>query len=148
MNIFNAGDNYPILMGTLNNGEVINRTVDLIDGQELQDLELKPVGSFSDLPIHYQEEILANTDDNDADFIKNGKVFYKEEEDNVSWIVLYGSVKTNIDKEVDGFENAVISEDEESYFVDLGTGLGEAEYPKCNWSLDQAIQDQTSWRVE
>ena len=148
MNIFNAGDNYPILMGTLNNGEVINRTVDLIDGQELQDLELKHVGSFSDLPIHYQEEILANTDDNDADFIKNGKVFYKEEEDNVSWIVLYGSVKTNIDKEVDGFENAVISEDEESYFVDLGTGLGEAEYPKSDFTLDQAIEDQVNMKLE
>lgn len=148
MNIFNAGDNYPILMGTLNNGEVINRTVDLIDGQELQDLELKHVGSFSDLPIHYQEEILANTDDNDADFIKNGKVFYKEEEDNVSWIVLYGSVKTNIDKEVDGFENAVISENEESYFVDLGTGLGEAEYPKSDFTLDQAIEDQVNMKLE
>ena len=60
----------------------------------------------------------------------------------------YKLMKTNIDKTVDGFANAVISENEESYFVDLGTGLGEAEYPKCDWSLDQAIQDQTSWRVE
>lgn len=148
MNIFNVGDNYPILMGTLNNGEVINRTVDLVDGQELQDLELKAVGSFSDLPTSYQEEILANTDDSDADFIKNGKVFYNEKEDDVSWIVLYGDVKTTIDKKVDGFANAVIAETEESYFIDLGTGLGEAEYPKCDFTLDQAIEDQINWKVE
>ena len=57
-------------------------------------------------------------------------------------------MKTNIDKTVDGFANAVISENEESYFIDLGTGLGEAEYPKSDFTLDQAIEDQVNWKVE
>lgn len=57
-------------------------------------------------------------------------------------------MKTNIDKKVDGFENAVISEDEESYFIDLGTGLGEAEYPKSDFTLDQAIEDQVNMKLE
>lgn len=57
-------------------------------------------------------------------------------------------MKTNIDKTVDGFANAVISENEESYFVDLGTGLGEAEYPKSDFTLDQAIEDQVNMKLE
>lgn len=50
-------------------------------------------------------------------------------------------MKTTIEKIVEGFENAIISENEESWFVDLRTGLGEAEYPKCDYTLDQAIED-------
>lgn len=34
-------------------------------------------------------------------------------------------MKTIIEKTVEGFENAIISENEESWFVDLRTGLGE-----------------------
>lgn len=57
-------------------------------------------------------------------------------------------MKITIEKIVEGFENAIISESEESWFVDLRTGLGEAEYPKCDYTLDQAIEDQVNWRVE
>ena len=57
-------------------------------------------------------------------------------------------MKTNIDKTVDGFAKAVISENEESYFIDLGTGLGEAEYPKSDFTLDQAIEDQVNMKLE
>lgn len=57
-------------------------------------------------------------------------------------------MKTNIDKTVDGFAKAVISENEESYFVDLGTGLGEAEYQKSDFTLDQAIEDQVNMKLE
>lgn len=57
-------------------------------------------------------------------------------------------MKTIIEKTVEGFENAIISENEESWFVDLRTGLGEAEYPKCDYTLDQAIDDQVNWRME
>ena len=49
-------------------------------------------------------------------------------------------MKTIIEKKVEGFENAIISENEESWFVDLRTGLGEAEYPKCDFTLEQAIE--------
>lgn len=49
---------------------------------------------------------------------------------------------------VDGFNNAVISEDEINWYIDLGTGLGEAEYPKCDFTIDQAINDQVNWKIE
>lgn len=57
-------------------------------------------------------------------------------------------MKTIIEKTVEGFENAIISENEESWFVDLCTGLGEAEYSKCDFTLDQAIEDQINWKME
>lgn len=57
-------------------------------------------------------------------------------------------MKTNIEKTVEGFKNAIISENEESYFVDLRTGLGEAEYPKCDFTLEQAIEDQINMKFE
>jgi len=57
-------------------------------------------------------------------------------------------MKTIIEKTVENFENAIISENEESYFIDLGTGIGEAEYPKCDFTLDAAIADQIGWTIE
>lgn len=51
-------------------------------------------------------------------------------------------MKTTLDFTVDGFENAIISENNESWFVDLRTGMGEAEYPKADFTLEQAIEDQ------
>lgn len=57
-------------------------------------------------------------------------------------------MKTIIETIVEGFENAIISENEESYFVDLRTGMGEAEYPKCDFSLKQAIEDQVNMKFE
>lgn len=48
-------------------------------------------------------------------------------------------MKTIIGKTVEGFENAIISENKESWFVDIRTGLGEAEYPKVIFTLEQAI---------
>lgn len=57
-------------------------------------------------------------------------------------------MKTIIEITVEGFENAVISENAESYFVDLRTGLGEAEYPKSDFTLEQAIDDQVNMKFE
>lgn len=57
-------------------------------------------------------------------------------------------MKTIIEITVEGFGNAVISENEESYFVDLRTGLGEAEYPKSDFTLEQAIDDQVNMKFE
>lgn len=56
--------------------------------------------------------------------------------------------KTEINQKVDGFERATISENHESWFVDLGTGLGEAEYYKTDWTLDEAIEDQVNMKLE
>lgn len=57
-------------------------------------------------------------------------------------------MKTIINKVVEGFENAIISENEESWFIDLKTGLGEAEYPKSDFTLDKAIEEQVNWKME
>ena len=56
--------------------------------------------------------------------------------------------KTTIEQTVEGFEDAILSECEDSWFVDLRTGLGEAEYPKCDFTLEQAIEDQVNWKME
>lgn len=57
-------------------------------------------------------------------------------------------MKTIIEKTVEGFSNAIISENEESWFVDLRTGLGEGEYPKNSFTLDEAIEDQINLKIE
>lgn len=57
-------------------------------------------------------------------------------------------MKTVIEKTIKGFETAIVSENEESWFVDLNTGMGEAEYPKADFSLDEAIEDQINWKME
>lgn len=56
-------------------------------------------------------------------------------------------MKTIIETSVEDYENAIISENEESWFVDLRTGLGEAEYPKDSFSLNEAIADQVNWEM-
>lgn len=56
--------------------------------------------------------------------------------------------RKELDIQVEGFENAVVSEDAENWYVDLRTGLGEGIYPKDSFTLDQAIKDQVEWRVE
>ncbi len=56
--------------------------------------------------------------------------------------------KTEIEKTVEGFENAIVSENAVSWFLDLRTGLGEAEYPKRDFTLDEAIEDQVNMTIE
>lgn len=57
-------------------------------------------------------------------------------------------MKTIIETTVKGFENAIVSENEVSYFIDLRTGMGEAEYPKDGFTLEEAIAEQVNWTVE
>lgn len=38
--------------------------------------------------------------------------------------------------------NVSIREDEENYYIDFNTGLGEGIYPKADWTLEKAIEDQ------
>ena len=52
--------------------------------------------------------------------------------------------KVQIEHHVDEYPNAIISENYESWFVDLKTGLGEAEYYKTDWTLEEAIEDQVN----
>jgi hypothetical protein len=56
--------------------------------------------------------------------------------------------RKEIDIFVEGFENAIISEDSENWYVDLRTGLGEGIYPKDSFTLERAIEDQSGWRME
>lgn len=35
-----------------------------------------------------------------------------------------------------------ITEDSEYYHIDFSTGLGEAHYPKSDWTLEEALKDQ------
>lgn len=39
-------------------------------------------------------------------------------------------------------------ETEESWFVDCENGLGEAEYPKSQFTLKEAIEDQKNMTIE
>lgn len=57
-------------------------------------------------------------------------------------------MKNLINGIVQGFPNAEISEDEDNFYIDLGTGLGEAEYPKSDWNLREAIKDQSDFTIE
>ena len=38
--------------------------------------------------------------------------------------------------------NVSIREDEKYWYVDFNTGLGEGTYPKKDWTLEKAIEDQ------
>ena len=44
-------------------------------------------------------------------------------------------------KNYNGFE-VEVREDSENYYVDFGTGAGEGIYPKSDWSLEAAMDDQ------
>ena len=41
-----------------------------------------------------------------------------------------------------GFPHAVVTEDESNFYIDLCTGLGVAVYPKCDFTLGQAIENE------
>lgn len=41
----------------------------------------------------------------------------------------------------DGYD-ATIKEDNENYYIDFNTGLGEGIYPKEDWTLKNALHDQ------
>lgn len=38
--------------------------------------------------------------------------------------------------------NVTVREDAENYYVNFNTGLGDGIYPKTDWTLDKAINDQ------
>lgn len=42
-----------------------------------------------------------------------------------------------------GFKISV-REDSKNWYVDFNAGLGEGIYPKADWSLDEAIEDQNN----
>lgn len=38
--------------------------------------------------------------------------------------------------------NVSVVEDDENYYIDFHTGLGEGIYPKADWTLESALEDQ------
>lgn len=88
------------------------------------------------------EKFIYNTTkmDNLAGIIEEAISIVKEE--------IEEAEKSVIEISVEGFENAIIRENKKSYFVDLRTGMGEAEYPKFDWTLEQAIADQVNYKIE
>lgn len=54
----------------------------------------------------------------------------------------YVLVATYMDEVGTFIPNAKITEDEEYYFVDLMCGSGVGFYPKVDWTLEAAIEDQ------
>lgn len=59
---------------------------------------------------------------------------------------------SNISSEVwmllNPYPNAIISHNSENYSINLGTGLGASIYPKADFELKQAIQDQIDYTIE
>lgn len=41
-----------------------------------------------------------------------------------------------------------IKEDNEYFYIDFNTGLGEGLYPKADWTLESALKDQLNIDVE
>lgn len=39
------------------------------------------------------------------------------------------------------YNNSIVLEDEESWFIDLGIGAGFAQYNKCDFTLKKALKD-------
>jgi len=40
--------------------------------------------------------------------------------------------------------NVTVSEDSDFYYIDFNTGLGEGTYPKEDWTLEKALEDQAN----
>lgn len=57
-------------------------------------------------------------------------------------------MKTKVEKTIEDYENAEIMQDEENYYINLQTGIGESIYPKSSFSLDEAIKESINWKIE
>jgi hypothetical protein len=57
-------------------------------------------------------------------------------------------MKTKIEKTIKGFKKAEIMQDEENFYIDLKTGLGESIYPKNQFSLEESINESITLKVE
>ena len=57
-------------------------------------------------------------------------------------------VRTPLTIDIDEYPYAVAFETSTSYILDFKTGMGEANYPKSQFSLDEAIADQASMNIE
>lgn len=88
-----------------------------------------------------EDDIVISVEDNneESNEVENNEVENNEEsnEDN-SQIVEYKSEKDGRTYEV------AVREDEQNFYIDFNTGLGEGIYPKTDWTLEKAIKDQAN----
>lgn len=56
----------------------------------------------------------------------------------------YDYVDCEFPNNVIDYSNAIVMEDEENWFIDLGTGLGFAQYSKSDFTLKKAIDNETN----
>jgi len=56
--------------------------------------------------------------------------------------------KEVIENAIPGNENSLVMQDEENFYINLNTGIGESIYPKSDFSLEEAIQESINWKIE
>lgn len=84
------------------------------------------------------------TDDSDLEYDCDDYAY-----DGKNLLSCYGGREWNVCK-VEGVEmeykgrDIIVREDAENYYVDFCTGLGEGIYPKADWDLESAIDDQAN----
>ena len=79
-----------------------------------------------DSSIGYADEDFATDGDHILSLTSNGFEVFPNEGQDINYNDTYITVR----------------EDGENFYVDFNTGLGEGIYPKADWTLDKAIQDQ------
>ena len=57
-------------------------------------------------------------------------------------------MKTKIEVQVTGFPNATVYQDNENYYIDLKTGLGESICTKDQFTQEEAISEAINWKME
>lgn len=80
-----------------------------------------------------EDDITVNVEENNEE---NEEVVENNEED--AQIVEYKSEKDGRTYEVS------IREDDDNFYINFNTGLGEGIYPKADWALERAIEDQAN----
>lgn len=61
---------------------------------------------------------------------------------------IFAEILNIVGKETEVSTELILSSSKVTEVVDARTGLGEAEYSKCDFTLDQAIEDQINWKME
>ena len=68
--------------------------------------------------------------------------------DSIDELIGFSYVEYEFPDDGTDYHNAIVMEDSENWFIDLGLGLGFAQYHKCDFTLDEAIADQSEWKME
>lgn len=64
--------------------------------------------------------------------------------DSIDELIGYNYVDCEFPNNDMDYSNAIIMEDEHDWFIDLGTGLGFAQYSKSDFTLKEVIDNETN----